>query len=169
MVLSQAVHFFLLPLLCLGASSAFAEDRVVKVGVYENEPKVFTDTSGRPAAIFIDIIEHIAKKEGWILRYVAWHMGRGARPCGTGRNRSCRTWLIRWSGIRYTLFTRCRSCRHVSGICTQRKRCPVDSRPEREADLVLERSVQQAAFVQLSKGFGLKQLRSFRPGLQDHV
>ena len=47
-----------------------AGGRQVRVGVYENEPKVFTDASGKPAGIFIDIIEYIARVEGWSLKYV---------------------------------------------------------------------------------------------------
>ena len=49
---------------------AGAADRTVSVGVYENAPKVFTDESGRPAGIFIDVIEFIAQKEGWELQFV---------------------------------------------------------------------------------------------------
>lgn len=51
-------------------SHARADARTVAVGVYENAPKIFTSESGRPSGIFIDIIEHIAKIEGWQLRYV---------------------------------------------------------------------------------------------------
>ncbi|MFZ2949037.1 MAG: ATP-binding protein [Desulfuromonadaceae bacterium] len=42
----------------------------MKVGIYENAPKVFTSESGKPSGIFIEIIEYIARKEGWDLRYV---------------------------------------------------------------------------------------------------
>ncbi|ABB33006.1 integral membrane sensor signal transduction histidine kinase [Geobacter metallireducens RCH3] len=54
----------------LAIPTAGAEARVVTVGVYENSPKIFTDDSGKPSGIFIDIIEHIAKTEGWNLHYV---------------------------------------------------------------------------------------------------
>jgi signal transduction histidine kinase len=60
----------LLTLLCLETPFAGAEDRIVRVGVYDNAPKVFISESGKPAGIFIDIIEYIAKSEGWTLRYV---------------------------------------------------------------------------------------------------
>jgi hypothetical protein len=36
-----------------------------------NAPEIFISKSGTPAGIFIDIIEHIAKSEGWQLGYVA--------------------------------------------------------------------------------------------------
>ncbi|MDR3567606.1 MAG: PAS domain S-box protein [Syntrophobacteraceae bacterium] len=61
----------------LPASWASADSRTIKVGVYENPPKVFSEKSGRPAGIFIDIIEQIAKAEGWKIAYVkgTWQQG----------------------------------------------------------------------------------------------
>ncbi len=60
----------LLTFSCLDPPPARADVRTVTVGVYENAPKVFTSESGKPSGIFIDVIEHIAKSEGWNLRYV---------------------------------------------------------------------------------------------------
>jgi len=51
----------LLLILLMGTPFARADGRVVRVGVYENPPKVFTSESGTPSGIFIDIIEYIAK------------------------------------------------------------------------------------------------------------
>ena len=42
----------------------------IKVGVYQNKPSVFIDSKGQPGGIFIDILDHIAQKEGWRLKYV---------------------------------------------------------------------------------------------------
>jgi len=42
----------------------------IKVGIYRNEPKVYVDAQGKPAGIWIDLLEHIAQKEGWHLKYV---------------------------------------------------------------------------------------------------
>lgn len=55
---------------CFDTSPAYAVARIVKVGIYENAPKVFTSESGKPSGIFIEIIEYIAQKEGWELRYL---------------------------------------------------------------------------------------------------
>ncbi|WP_376696772.1 hybrid sensor histidine kinase/response regulator [Wenzhouxiangella sp. EGI_FJ10305] len=54
-----------------------APSDTVRVGVYENSPKVGLDESGRPQGIFIDLIEAIADREGWELEYVAgtWQEG----------------------------------------------------------------------------------------------
>lgn len=56
------------------ATATSLESRVhktrVRVGAYDNYPKVFTDNLGRVAGIFPDILNYIAKKEGWQLEYV---------------------------------------------------------------------------------------------------
>jgi two-component system sensor histidine kinase EvgS len=44
--------------------------RKVRVGLYENKPKVFTSEIGIPAGIFIGILEGIAQREKWDLTYV---------------------------------------------------------------------------------------------------
>lgn len=44
--------------------------RPLKVGVYENAPKIFTDADGQPAGLFVDILEQIAKENGWELEFV---------------------------------------------------------------------------------------------------
>ena len=67
----------LLLILCFNICVAAADDRVVTVGVYENEPKVFTSADGRPSGIFIDIIEYIAASEGWTLKYIGGTWAEG--------------------------------------------------------------------------------------------
>lgn len=47
-----------------------AEAREVRVGVYENAPKIFTNEAGQPDGIFIDILHAIATKQDWQLSYV---------------------------------------------------------------------------------------------------
>ncbi len=43
---------------------------VLKVGVYDNKPLVFTDSDGEVKGFLIDILEHIGSKEGWDITYV---------------------------------------------------------------------------------------------------
>ena len=45
-------------------------DTQIKVGVYQNIPLSFIDEKGKSKGFFIDIIESIAKKEGWKIEYV---------------------------------------------------------------------------------------------------
>jgi len=51
--------------------------QVIKVGLYENPPKIFTDQQGKAAGFWPEIIENIAKKEGWSIKWVkvTWHDG----------------------------------------------------------------------------------------------
>ena len=42
----------------------------VKVGVYQNKPKIFIDSNGQVKGFYADILEHIASKEGWHINYV---------------------------------------------------------------------------------------------------
>lgn len=42
----------------------------VRVGVYQNSPKVALSATGKAEGIFIDLIEGIAAREGWAIEYV---------------------------------------------------------------------------------------------------
>ncbi|WP_417067080.1 diguanylate cyclase domain-containing protein [Niveibacterium terrae] len=50
------------------------ERRLVTVGLYENAPKIYTAGNGRPAGLFVELLDAMARLEGWKLRYVrcAW-------------------------------------------------------------------------------------------------
>ena len=45
--------------------------QALKVGVYQNRPHVFIDKNGSPRGLFIDLLNHIAKQEGWQLEYMS--------------------------------------------------------------------------------------------------
>ncbi|MBN1181053.1 MAG: transporter substrate-binding domain-containing protein [Bacteroidales bacterium] len=44
--------------------------RIMKVGIYDNPPKIFIDNNGNPDGIFIDIIKSIAENEDLQIEYV---------------------------------------------------------------------------------------------------
>jgi signal transduction histidine kinase len=52
-------------------AAAEVNTRTVVVGIYENSPKVFTSESDTPSGIFVDVVESIARSEGWTLHYVS--------------------------------------------------------------------------------------------------
>jgi len=56
---------------------AGAERMVIRVGVYDNPPKVSSAGSGKAEGIFIDILEAIAAQENWTIKYVpgTWKEG----------------------------------------------------------------------------------------------
>lgn len=131
--------------------------RTISVGIYQNEPKVFTNRSGAPSGIFVDLLEHIAKAEGWQLRYVegTWVEGLTRLASGeidlmpdvayTAEREQVFSFhhepvLSSWSQV---------YARPGSGI-----KSILDLSGKRVA--VLDKSVQQRAFEQLAASFDLK-------------
>jgi PAS domain S-box-containing protein len=141
---------------CFIIPKAEADDLIVTVGVYENEPKVFISESGEPSGIFIDIIRQIAKEEGWELRFVPGTWGEGLDRLERGE-------IDLMPDVAYTpdrakiyAFHKTPVLSAWYHIYTQRGsniRSMLELNNKRI--LVLERSVQHAAFERLSKGFGL--------------
>lgn len=56
----------------------------ITVGVYNNEPTIFMNDHGRPDGIFIDLLEEIAKKEGWEITYKSDHFTELFKELKTG-------------------------------------------------------------------------------------
>jgi two-component system NtrC family sensor kinase len=52
------------------AASAIDISRPVKVGLYENEPKIFTNSDGKASGFWADIVNYIADNEGWQIEWV---------------------------------------------------------------------------------------------------
>ncbi len=44
--------------------------QAIRVGITDNKPMCFIDDAGKPAGIFVEVIEHVADWEGWSLEYV---------------------------------------------------------------------------------------------------
>jgi PAS domain S-box-containing protein len=51
------------------AQSDVALAQTLRVGVYENPPKVFTDKLGQPTGLLIDLLRAIARERGWRLDF----------------------------------------------------------------------------------------------------
>ena len=64
------IVWLLLPLLQCAAVD-------VKVGIYQNEPLIFTDNTGAAKGIFADVLEYIALKEEWTIQYLAGSFQQG--------------------------------------------------------------------------------------------
>lgn len=61
---------FALIVAALAASTAHAENRPIRVGLYQNQPKVFMNENGLPDGLFVDLLDSIALREGWTVEYV---------------------------------------------------------------------------------------------------
>ena len=65
------VPLLMMVLLYAGAcASAHAAPRELRIGVYSNEPKLFLDAQGQAAGLFVDLLQLVAAREHWQLRYV---------------------------------------------------------------------------------------------------
>ena len=57
-------------ILLLSVSESACPQEIVRVGVYNNPPKVMIDESGSVSGLYPSLVEYIADAEGWILEYV---------------------------------------------------------------------------------------------------
>jgi PAS domain S-box-containing protein len=67
--MTQKINIFLVIFLLFPYAMQSKETREVRVGIYQNRPKVFLDNQGIPKGVFVDIIGEIAKKESWKVEY----------------------------------------------------------------------------------------------------
>ena len=63
-------NLFLLLACALFPLLAIAGPREIRVGLYDNPPKIFREADGRPAGILVDLLAPIAADAGWQLSYV---------------------------------------------------------------------------------------------------
>lgn len=142
-------------LLLLLASQTAAQQKV-RVGVYQNSPKVAWSAAGKPEGIFVDLIEAIAHEEGWQIEYVAgtWAEGLVRLQAGdidlmpdvaaTPEREALYAFqqepvLASWNQV---------YARRGSGV-----RSMLDLQSKRVA--VVEGSVQHALFAQMAESFNL--------------
>ena len=153
---SRIIRWLATGLLAAMAGAAPAEQTVLRVGVYENIPKVGWSEAGKPQGIFIDILEAIAAAEGWRIDYVPGTWAEGLDRLATGKIDLMPDVAI--SEEREALFAFHSEpvlsswfqiyARRGGGI-----RSLVDLHGKRVA--LLERSIQQDAFEGMAAGFDL--------------
>ncbi|MGC8827319.1 MAG: transporter substrate-binding domain-containing protein, partial [Anaerolineae bacterium] len=66
-----AVSILLSPAVLPASSASVELTRVLRVGIYQDHPLVFVDENGRVQGFYIDILEEIARLEGWQIVYAA--------------------------------------------------------------------------------------------------
>jgi signal transduction histidine kinase len=148
----------LLFLICLGLQSlnGLLAAEQIRVGIYKNAPKVFTDDEGRASGIFVEILELIAEQEDWELEYIP-----GTWPEGLARLDSAEIDLM--ADVAYSSERESRFNFHSVPVIPSwyQVYAREDSDIQTLLDLqdktivVLEQSVQQAAFEKIVQGFGL--------------
>ena len=61
------------------------DERLVRVGVYQNAPQVFIEDDGAPRGIYIDILNEVARLENWRLEFVPGTFASGLDAVRNGR------------------------------------------------------------------------------------
>ncbi|MET0012794.1 MAG: transporter substrate-binding domain-containing protein [Sedimenticola sp.] len=71
---TKSICWVTLFLLLLLFSSAAAAEQTLRVGIYQNPPKIYLDEQNQPMGLYPELLGHIAQHEGWTLEYVpcAW-------------------------------------------------------------------------------------------------
>jgi len=59
--------------------------RVVRVGIYENKPKIYRNEKGQVVGLYGDILSYIAEKENWQIVYVDGSFDEGLNRLKTGQ------------------------------------------------------------------------------------
>lgn len=77
-------RYLVLVLLLLLFVPVVRGEQVVRVGLYQNSPKVAMSKTGAPEGIFVDLIEAIARTEGWSLHYVPGTWAEGLTRLAAG-------------------------------------------------------------------------------------
>ena len=146
----------LLVFVSLAAPSRAVAERTVSVGVYENAPKVFTDDSGEPAGIYFDILDEIAAREGWTIRYVHGTWAEGLDRLERGEIDLMPDVAYTADRGRVFAFPRVPVLSSWFQVYSRKGagiRTILDLNGKRIA--VLERSVQEEALRRLARGFGV--------------
>ncbi len=81
---ARRISVVLLLLLLLTASSALA-DVSVRVGVYDNPPKVYLDGPGHARGLFPELVDAMAARHGWTVEYVAGTWTEGLERLEAGK------------------------------------------------------------------------------------
>jgi PAS domain S-box-containing protein len=131
--------------------------RTVRVGVYQNEPKIFTNKDGKPSGFFIDLLEKIASQEGWSLVYVQCEWAACLQALEDGQIDLMPD--VAFSTEREVIFDF-----HKIPVIESWSRvyASAGSKINRISDLngkriaVLDGSIQESVFQQLMDGFGYK-------------
>ncbi|HPF17344.1 MAG TPA: ATP-binding protein [Thermotogota bacterium] len=67
------LFFIFLILLLFASVYAFSSETgsTLKVGIYQNQPKIFLEEDQQPSGFWVEIMDAIAAQEGWTVEYVA--------------------------------------------------------------------------------------------------
>lgn len=154
---APASRLFVVFALLLSVTSGVAETREIRVGVYNNEPKILLGQDGQPSGILGDLLGEIARREDWTLKAVPCAWQECLDALGNGQIDLMPDVAYNEQRAKLFDFHRTAALHSWSGIY-HREGMPVNSfldlRNKRIA--VLNGSIQQAYLKELLSGFGVQ-------------
>ncbi len=140
----------------IGAQSEPAQ-RIVRVGVYQNRPKVFMGDDGKPGGLFVELLFEIARVEGWTLSFVPCQWAECLEALDQGR-------IDLMPDVAYSRERDQRYDFHRTQVIESWSQmyAPPGAAIQRLTDVkgkrvaLLRDSVQQSAFEEMMEGFGLE-------------
>jgi PAS domain S-box-containing protein len=131
--------------------------RIVRVGVYQNRPKVFMGDDGKAGGLFIELLVEIARAEGWTLSFVPCEWAECLAALDQGR-------IDVMPDVAYSRERDERYDFHRTQVIESWSQmyAPPGAGIQRLTDLrgkrvaLLQDSVQQAGFEEMMGGFGLQ-------------
>lgn len=67
---SKACFFFVIIMFLFLAFPTWGAKDTIRVGIYDNPPKIYLDKNRKPAGLFPDLLKEIQDKENWEIHYV---------------------------------------------------------------------------------------------------
>lgn len=144
-------------ILTFSPGAANSQTPPVRVGVYQNKPKIFIDENGRPSGIFIELLDEIAAQEGWTLVYGACEWAACLQALEDGQ-------IDLMPDVAYSPEREAKYDFHKIPVIESWSRVyaspatPINKISDLEGKriAVLKGSIQQTVFEQLMNGFGYK-------------
>ena len=144
-------------MLAFSSGVVVEQSRTVRVGVYQNKPKIFIDENGRASGIFIELLDEIAAQEGWTLVYVPCEWAACLRALEDGQ-------IDLMPDVAYSTERDAKYDFHKTPVLASWSQIYASQGTSliKMSDLdgrriaVLKGSIQQTVFEQMMNGFGYK-------------
>lgn len=152
----RAVSTALAAALFIAVFAAVADaDEVVRVGLYQNKPKIFTDQRGKADGIFINLLDEMARKEKWKLVYVPCEWTECLKALGEGRIDLMPDVAYSWDRAEKFDFHKIPVVESWSQVYSRPGK-PISSMSDLSGRRIalLKDSIQQKALQQTMSGFG---------------
>lgn len=153
----RAYRGLFLQVLAIMLLCPWSQARPLVVGVYENEPKVYTDAQGRASGLFIDLLREIAARQDWQLEFVPCHWVECLQALNEGGLDLMPD--VAYSEARALVFDfhRQPALNSWSQLYSRSGSSLVSFlQLEGQRVVVLDGSIQQSAFREMMTGFGVK-------------